>query len=59
MARTKIAQKYRGPKKMAAHMSVVRKAKTEYVNKYVYSLWELSDDRVVKRRRLNPMYGMD
>jgi hypothetical protein len=59
MARTKLVNKIRGPKKMVAHMAVVRKAKTEYVNKYIYSLWELNDGRVVKRRRLNPLYSVD
>lgn len=57
MARTKLTKKIRGPKKIVAHMSVARKSKTEYVNKYIYSLWELSDGRVVKRRRLNPLYS--
>ncbi len=59
MARTKLTNKIRGLKRMVAHMSVVPKAKTEYVNKYIYSLWELSDGRVVKRRRLNPLFSAD
>ncbi len=55
MARTK-PLKYRGPRKMVAHMSVIRKARPARVNKYVYSYWQLDDGRVVKRRRLNPDY---
>ncbi len=56
MARTKPSKKYRGPKRMMAHMSVVCKTKTARVNKYLYSYWQLDDDRIVKRRRLNPDY---
>jgi hypothetical protein len=58
MVRTKPSKKknYRGPKRMVAHMSVVRKLKPVRVNKYLYSYWQLDDGRVVKRRRLNPDY---
>ena len=56
MARTKPTKTYRGPKKMSAHMSVVRKMKAGRVNKYLYSTWHLLDGRSVKRRRLNPEY---
>ncbi len=58
MARTKPTKKYRGPKKMVAYISVVRKAKIVKVNKYLYSEWHMADGRVVKRRRLNPLYGV-
>jgi hypothetical protein len=59
MARIKPIQKYRGPKKLAAHMSVVHKKPILRVNKYIYSIWQLNDGRVVKRRRLNPLFGAD
>jgi hypothetical protein len=59
MARIKPTQKYRGLKKLAAHMSVVHKKPYLRVNKYIYSIWHLSDGRVVKRRRLNPLFGAD
>ncbi len=57
MARNKPFKNYRGPRRMTAHMSVIRKTRPARVNKYVYSLWQLDDGRVVKRRRLNPDYN--
>jgi hypothetical protein len=59
MARIKPTKKYRGPKKLVAHMSVVHKKPILRVNKYIYSIWQLNDGRVVKRRRLNPLYDAD
>jgi hypothetical protein len=56
MARIKFKTKYKGPRKLLAAMAITPKTKTKKINKYLYSVHHLLDDRSVRKRRLNPDY---